>query len=137
MNTARYQLSGAGTQTAALAMGGQTAPGARVGNTESWDGSSWTETTDLNTSRDNASGGGASNTSSLLFGGQTTTAVANTESWNGSSWTELNDLSTARSYIQGSGIASNAIASAGSPTPTNQATEEWTVNLGNKTITAS
>ena len=33
--------------------------------------------------------------------------------------------------------ASNAIAFAGSPTPTNQATEEWTVNLGNKTITAS
>jgi hypothetical protein len=47
LNTGRSQVTGAGTQTAALAFGGYTT--AHVGNTEQWDGSSWSEVNDLNT----------------------------------------------------------------------------------------
>ena len=49
MNTARYVLAGAGTQTAGLAFGGETPP--HTNATESYNGSSWTELNNLNTSR--------------------------------------------------------------------------------------
>ena len=87
MNTARRYAAGAGTQTSAIAMGGDQDP-PHVANVETWNGSSWSETTDLNTSRGKATGAGESNTSSLIFGGYTTTQLAVTESWNGSAWTE-------------------------------------------------
>ncbi len=50
MNTAREQLAGNGLQTNALAIGGMTTT--EVANTESYDGTSWTEVNDLNTARD-------------------------------------------------------------------------------------
>src|SRR5210317_972738 len=45
LNTGRGSLSGAGTQTAALAFGGDIPP--FTGATESYDGTSWTEVNDL------------------------------------------------------------------------------------------
>src|SRR6056300_48158 len=50
LNTSRENIGGSGIQTAALAFGGY-APGAGapVGNTESYNGSSWTEVADLTT----------------------------------------------------------------------------------------
>ena len=62
--------------------------------TETWDGSAWTEVSDLNTGRrfGGSYGSTTSNSSALFAGGYTTGPVANTESWNGSSWTEVNDL---------------------------------------------
>jgi hypothetical protein len=72
--------------------------------TESWNGTSWTEVNDLNTARQ-ASGPAGTSTSALAFGGQTdTVTVANTESWNGTSWTEENDLNTARNGLAGFGL---------------------------------
>ena len=51
MNTARaYNFGTAGIQTAALNFGGNLDPGGRTGKTESYDGTSWTEVNDLNTS---------------------------------------------------------------------------------------
>jgi hypothetical protein len=49
MNTARYALAGAGTQTAALAFGGNIPP--YTGATEEYDGNSWTSSNSLNTTR--------------------------------------------------------------------------------------
>ena len=49
MNTARAQLAGAGTQTAALGFGGTTPPVSAL--TEQYNGTSWTEVADLNTAR--------------------------------------------------------------------------------------
>ena len=75
LNTARQLITGTGTQTAALGIGGGTNPGqAKV---ESWDGSSWTEIADLNQLR-NAGGGSGLSPSAVFFGGYTTTDVANT-----------------------------------------------------------
>ena len=68
LNTARFQIAGAGTQTAALAFGSRT-PGA----SEEYDGTSWAEGNNLNTARfqDTGAGtatadGGASNNASHL-----------------------------------------------------------------------
>ena len=50
INTARPQITGLGTQTAALGFGGSLPP-PQTAITESYDGSSWTEVADLNTAR--------------------------------------------------------------------------------------
>jgi hypothetical protein len=49
MNTARFGLGGAGTQTSALAFGGDLPP--TTGATEQYDGTSWTSTTSMSTTR--------------------------------------------------------------------------------------
>src|SRR6056300_1490251 len=56
LGTARYALAGAGTQTAALAFGGEGPP--NTGATESYNGTSWTEVNDLNTARRQLAGCG-------------------------------------------------------------------------------
>jgi hypothetical protein len=68
LNTARGQLAGAGTQTAALAFGGNS-PTLAV--TESYNGSAWTEVNDLNTARFDLAGAGTDNTAALAIGGET------------------------------------------------------------------
>ena len=112
MNTAREKLAGNGTQTAALAIGGEIPP-TLYDNTESYNGSSWTEVADLNTARSQLRSGGTS-TSAVAFGGRTPSNTAITESWNGSAWTEVSDLNTARQRHAGAGTDNtSAIAFAG------------------------
>ena len=85
-----------GPQTAALFAGGNPGPAGQTN--ASYDGSSWTEQADLNSTR---VGCGASlsgtNTSAIVFGGQPLPNVK-TEEWDGSSWTEVNDLSTSGDF---------------------------------------
>jgi hypothetical protein len=132
---------GAGTNTAAIIYGGQYPPGLNVrANTESFDGTSWTELNDLNTARGYM--GGGTQTIALAYGGRASPgALANTEAWNGTSWSEVNDISTARAEAGGSSNTgtSSALFSSGSAGPPSlpSATEEWTADLANKTITAS
>ena len=130
MNTGRSELGGAGIQTAAIAMGGKT-PGTDFNAiVEIYDGSSWTETGDLNTARKMGGGNGAgTTTAALAFGGRKSPSDTNTgetESWNGSSWTEVNDLNTARGQLGGSGATYTAAIAAGGGTPSATAvTETW------------
>jgi hypothetical protein len=130
MNTGRAELGGAGIQTASIAMGGKT-PGVDYNSiVEIYDGSSWTETGDLNTARKMGGGNGAgTTTAALAFGGRKTPADTNTgetESWNGSAWTEVNDLNTARGQLGGSGATYTAAIAAGGGTPSATAvTEIW------------
>ena len=113
-------------------------------NSETWDGSSWTEVNNLNTARGGAGIGGSGNqTSGLAYGGESSPGspgLAITEFWNGSTFTELADLSQTRQALGSAGTgATGALAMSGhvsTPTVT-AATEEWTANLANKTITAS
>ena len=105
MVTARDQLGGAGTQTAASIFGGSAPPKA---NHEYYDGSSWSEQTDINTSRGSVASGGTQ-TASLLAGGYTTTNVTNTETWNGSSWTETTDIPAAKGSGGGAGTTTDGI----------------------------
>ena len=118
--TPRGTLGGCGTQTAALAVSGNVPP--LSGATESYNGTSWTELTDLNTARYGIG----------LFGDQTTATAAGgaspvfsaAEVWNGTSWTNVNSLNTARkpgsskdgSYTSGIVFGGNPITAA---------TESW------------
>lgn len=59
--------------------------------TESWNGSSWTEITEVNTGRYRGQAAGVNNSDTLFYSGSLTpgTAQAKTEQWNGSTWTEV------------------------------------------------
>jgi hypothetical protein len=73
LNTARYYLAGAGTQTAGLAFGGDTP--ASTGATEEYDGNSWANSNPLNTARWIIAGAGTQ-TAGLAFGGNDTTCYS-------------------------------------------------------------
>jgi hypothetical protein len=91
VNTARYGIGAAGTQTATIGFGGGFPV---VGASESYNGTSWTSTPSLNNTR-YVMGGAGTQTAALGIGGSpVTTAV---EFWNGSSWTTNPSLGTARS----------------------------------------
>ena len=72
LGTTRRYLAGCGTQTAALAAGGQSSsPGLNeTANSEEYDGSSWTEGSNLNTARIAVAGFGTQ-TASVCCGGRT------------------------------------------------------------------
>jgi hypothetical protein len=123
LNTARFGVMATGTQTAALAAGGDS----DLTNTESWNGTSWTEVNDINSTR---YGGGrsGSQTDALIFGGNgPVTQSAATEYWNGTSWTEVNDIATATGEVgSGGSSSSSAIIFGGNTGSITAATEEWT-----------
>jgi hypothetical protein len=118
LNTARAWMAGAGIQTAALSISGETPT--KVTNVESYNGSSWTEVNDVNTARVGLSGAGTQ-TAALAAGGFNPSAsppgVAFTESWNGTSWTEVNDLNTGRYGISSASLSSTATIAFGGQAP--------------------
>jgi hypothetical protein len=143
LNTARYVGLGNGITTDGIYAAGN--PGI-VSNTETFNGTSWTEVNNLNTARITlgAGGGTSPGSSQLAVGGavpSTPANVTNTESWDGTSWTEVADLAATNSS-NGFGISSSssAISMGGfAPTPSTFATvtEEWNVPTTNSTLTAS
>ena len=130
MTSARKTMGQAGTQTAAIMVGGNTIPGAVLDIVEEWNGTAWTETTDLAVTRGNMSGAGTQ-TDAMIFGGQEPAFTGKTEKWNGSTWTEVGDMATARTDLPGNGASATttvALASTGYITPSSPGwslTEEW------------
>ena len=94
--------------------------------TESWNGTSWTEVNDLNTASAYAASIGIQ-TSALAAGKLTAPGArtAGTEQWNGTNWSNVNDLNTARRSARGSGTTSLGLAFGGEGPPITGATEEW------------
>ena len=133
MNTARNagNLGSVGLQTAALGFGGYTS-GGLVGNTESYNGTSFTEENDLNQTTYYQAGFGLQ-TAAISAGGNIVTGVppgesAKTESYDGTSWTEVNDLGSGRYNFAGIGVSGTAgIVVAGNNYPPNfkAFTESW------------
>jgi hypothetical protein len=129
----RHGLGGAGiSNTSALSFGGfdpVTFPGptgGRLPNTESWNGSSWTEVNDLNTGRTDMASGHGTATSALSSGGNAAPGITGvTESWNGTNWTEVNDLNTARGGSGSAGADNTSGLVFGGTPPTTGKTEEW------------
>ena len=115
MNTGRNDgaQSMAGNNSSALFSGGYS--GGIVANVESWNGSSWTETTDVPTATYAFGGTGASSTSALVFAGQTPgSATTNaTYEWDGSSWTSGGNLNSAQRYRRGAGSQTAGLAASG------------------------
>ena len=84
LNTARDNGASMGTTTAALAAGGQIAPGITA-NSETWNGTAWTEGNNLNTARSHFHGAGVY-TSAVVVGGESPLSPAVTatvEEWSG------------------------------------------------------
>jgi len=120
MNTARFFLAGAGSQTAALAFGGFITTTQAL--TESYNGSAWTEVNDLNSQRAYV-GGFGTYTSAIAVGGDQYAGI--TESWNGSSWTELADIPGASYSQSGTGGADNTSGISFGGGPLGIASYEW------------
>tara|TARA_R110000782_G_scaffold232022_1_gene318271 strand:+ start:38 stop:1066 length:1029 start_codon:yes stop_codon:yes gene_type:complete len=110
MANARRNTTGAGTTTTAgLIFGGGDNPGPAQNFVESYNGTSFAETTEINTARFGGTGAGTQ-TAALLMGGNTgpTTAV---EQWDGSTWTTVVSLNTERALSGGrSGTFNDALS---------------------------
>lgn len=119
LNTARYIISATGTQTDALAFGGYTPTYSSA--SESYNGTSWTNTPNMSTSAYGRGPAGASSSSVIAFGGQIQTFphfTNATESFNGSSWTTLPaTMNTGRYSQAGIGTQTAALAAAGFEPP--------------------
>ena len=122
MNTGRETMGDFGVQTSSIAAGGSPPSSA----SESYNGTAWTSTSPINTTRYDIAGAGSSNTAGIIFGGNTP-PFSSTESWNGSAWTSVNSLNTSRAEIAGIGIQTAAIAAGGNPGPgtATNITESW------------
>jgi hypothetical protein len=96
LNTARYHLAGAGSQTETLAFGGFTGT-ANSNVTEEYNGSSWTSGGNMgNSTRDLA--GAGTQTAALAMGGANPGGgqITTVEAYNGTSWTSATSLNTAQ-----------------------------------------
>ena len=116
LNTARGYHGGSGTNHEdLLAFGGTT--GTAVNNVEQYDGSSWSEVAEINTTRANLTGFGSS-TAAIAGNGSTPTKVE-TESWNGSAWSEIAELNFSRSDSASAGTQTSGMVATGTPVPGN------------------
>jgi len=112
-----------GTYTAALVAANEP----YGANVELYDGSSWTETGNLNTSRVGAFSAGTQ-PATWLGGGRTGPAAStnNTETFNGSSWTETNEMNTTRFSSGSTGTYTAGIAVSGNTfTDISREVETW------------
>ena len=108
---AGQSFPGFGTEPSGGIAGGYATSGNTVvNNFESYNGTSYTESTDLNSARQAAGATGASNTAGIVVGGTTgvvsppaVTGNANVEIWNGTSWTEISEINTARHQLKALG----------------------------------
>jgi len=126
MTTDRARLAGDGIQTAFVVFGGTTpSPGTQLANTETYDGTSFSETGDLSLGRTDLAGAGTT-TAALAVAGSAGTGLTNTaEAFGGSSWTSSPSCNTARYQLAGFGTQTNMVIAGGLIPPFSNATEEW------------
>ena len=126
LNVAKSQIAGFGTISAAGAAMGKDAPGTLLATYEVYNGTSWTESTDINTAGRNGRGAGTT-TAALVFGGWPRAGA--TETWNGSAWTEVNEMTRGATASQSQaafGTNTAALAAGGEPgTGGFQLVETW------------
>ena len=117
-------MTGIGLQGAALCAGGQTTPSG-LGNVEEFDGTSWSEETDLSTARYGFAAAGTQ-TAGLVFGGVESppTKTNVTEEYNGSSWTAGGALLDTVRYNFGGGGSQTAALAIGGQIPAITATTQ-------------
>ena len=117
INTARFQVPGAGaTQNASYIVGGAIPPASpnRSALHEQFDGTSWTEAADLGTAK-YAAGTFGTPSAALLTGGYDGSYTTSTENWNGSSWTAGTASNTTRGYMGASGTTTDGLIYGGIP----------------------
>ena len=114
-SASRYGTGSAGTSTAGLQFAGYSNDTTAIAlNTETYDGTTWTEVGDLGTQRYGITGCGTT-TAGLVFGGQGPPPGMQdaTESYNGTSWTSVNDDLLGRSSFGAAGTLTDGIAYGG------------------------
>jgi len=136
MLTTRAGATGLGIQTAAMAVAGATTSvTVCVTVCEEYDGSSWSETGDINTCRSRVGTAGTT-TLGLCFAGSAPGVNALTEKFDGTSWTEVADLANPRA--KGPGCAGSEVAGLCFGGPTAGLTEEWNDPvIATQTVTTS
>jgi len=127
LNTARSYGGGAGTQDAALMIGGTT--GSPTTATEEYDGSTWTAGGTMGTTRAFL-GGAGTQTAAIGFGGEEPGVPASTatEEYNGTAWTAGGSLPVGRYAIGGVGLQTATVAfngAGGSPPTARNNTDEY------------
>ena len=121
LNSGRYTADGFGTQTASLLGGGHPSPNNAL--TELYNGSSWTEANDQNTTGKIYRGAtGTVQTAGLYIGGEPTST--NVELWNGSNWTEIAEINTGTLKMGAAGSSTAALKFGGTD-PKIANTEQW------------
>ena len=109
----RQDGASAGVTTSALVTAGYTtSPRGNSSFTETFDGTNWSEETNINNGIQGRRGLGASESASLIVSAAPSN---NCELWNGSSWTELNNQNTARSGQGTFGTSTAGIGTGGNP----------------------
>ena len=84
---------------------------------EQYNGSTWSEQTDINTARQRGGTSGTT-TAAILFTGRDAPGNLNAvELWNGSSWTETTEVNTARNTVGRLGTTNTAAFSVGGYLP--------------------
>ena len=127
LNSARFKMEMNGTQTATIAMGGGTMPSppSSTTNSEYYDGSSWTNQTAMNNSRQRGGAGAfGTQTAAMSVAGVRNppspgNSVTDTEEWGGSSWTSGGAVPSGRYSACFFGIQTAAVFAGGTPGPTN------------------
>jgi hypothetical protein len=116
---------GVGTTTAALGFGGVLVPpDANTANSESWNGTAWTEVANLPSAKADFQGCGTA-TAALSISGSRGSGVTAVESWNGASWTSGTAVNTARWIGAAAGIQTAAIFVGGYTTANLALNELW------------
>jgi len=123
LNTAKRNTFAYGDTESSIISGGSPA----LAETESYNGSTWTEVNDMNTGRTSGASCGT-DTSGLAVNGGAPARVTNTESWNGTCWTEVNDTNDTTYGNTGAGADNtSALEFGGNPGPGigSALTESW------------
>ena len=118
LNTARWGLAGAGTQTAGLCMGGNGPSDV----TEEYNGAAWAVGGALNTARWALAGCGTQ-TAGLCMGG--TGPLTDTEGYDGVAWAVGGALNTARWGLAGAGTQTAGLCMGGDSGGVSAVTEEY------------
>ena len=113
LNTGRNGISGAGANNSAVVgFGGQTPPSTYHTDTETWNGSNWTEVNNLNQGKKLTMSFGIS-TAAISAGGYLGDKTGNSETWNGTNWTEGNNLNQNRYNGAGVGLYTSGLVFGG------------------------
>ena len=117
MNVGRSRGGGCGTQTSAVAFGGQGPSSPRITATEIYNGV-WTASGNMAMGR-NSLGSCGTQTAALAFGGDGPSLTGATEKFGGSTWTtNPSSMTYGRAYLKGAGIQTAAVAFGGENAPT-------------------
>jgi len=122
MNSARTGIGSWGTQTAALAASGEAGPPwTQPTAVESYNGSAWSEITELSTGRYLGGSLGQTSTAALYasgYGSTPPTYKPDVENWNGSSWSEVAEMNNPSYSLSGGvGTSTSGLAVGGNRNP--------------------